>query len=69
MRDQEFDGLSAVVRTLGEEFFTVPAAEIAALVAAEHRRFAGRPVRDFVPMLVERAAREHLSQRGLRQAS
>jgi hypothetical protein len=69
VQDQELDGLSAAVRTLGEEFFTVSAAEIATLVAAEHRRYDGRPVRDFVPMLVERAVRERLRGSGLRRAS
>jgi hypothetical protein len=67
--DQEYDGLSNAVRTLGEEFFTVPPAEIAALVAAEHRRYAGRPVRDFVPMLVENAVRNHLRGRDILRAS
>lgn len=67
MLDREFNTLDALVRTLGEEFFTVSAAEIPALVAAEHGRYAGRPVRDVVPMLVERAVREHLRVRAPRQ--
>lgn len=69
MEQQEFDGLNTAVRTLGEEFFTVPPAEIAALVAAEYRRYAGRPVRDYVPMLVERAVRTHLRKQALARAS
>lgn len=69
MENQEFDALRNAVHALGEEFFTVPPAEIAALVAAENRRYAGRPVRDFVPMLVERAVREQLRGRGIQRAS
>ncbi len=69
MEQQEFDGLNTAVRTLGEEFFTVPPAEIAALVAAEYRRYAGRPVRDFVPMLVERAVRAQLRSQEILRAS
>ena len=63
--DQEFNSLKNAVRSFGEEFFTVPPAEI----AAEHRRYAGRPVRDFVPMLVERAVRTHLRGRDVLRAS
>lgn len=69
MEDAEFDSLNKAVRTLGEEFFTVPPAAIAALVATEYRRYTGRPVRDFVPMLVERAVRAQLRQREILQAS
>lgn len=69
MEDAEFDSLRKAVHTLGEEFFTVPPAEIAALVAAEHRRYAGRPVRDFVPMLVERAVRAQLRGQQILRAS
>ncbi|HEY0119739.1 MAG TPA: hypothetical protein VGC04_13265 [Cellulomonas sp.] len=69
MEDAEFDGLSKAVHTLGEEFFAVSPAQIAALVAAEYRRYAGRPVRDFVPMLVERAVRAQLRAQETLQAS
>ena len=69
MNDAEFDSLNRAVRTLGEEFFSVPPAEIAALVATEHRRYADRPVRDFVPMLVERAVRTQLRERAALRAS
>lgn len=69
VEDAEFDSLNKAVSTLGEEFFSVPPAEIAALVAAEHRRYAGRPVRGFVPVLVERAVRAQLHSRTVAQAS
>ncbi|MDL4812934.1 three-helix bundle dimerization domain-containing protein [Actinomadura opuntiae] len=35
--------------------------EITRTVEAVHRDFDGRPIRDFVPILVERHARAHLS--------
>jgi hypothetical protein len=37
--------------------------QIAQTVSAVHHRFDGRPVRDFVPVLVERYAREELASR------
>jgi hypothetical protein len=36
------------------------AREVIETVASVHRRFEGSPVRDFVPLLVERFAREEL---------
>ncbi|MBD2891717.1 hypothetical protein amrb99_06230 [Actinomadura sp. RB99] len=35
--------------------------EITRTVEAVHHHFDGRPIRDFVPILVERHAHEHLS--------
>ena len=69
MHEAEFDSLNATVQSLGREFLTMSAADIASLVAAEYRRFRGSPVREFVPMLVESAVREELRERELRQAS
>ncbi|MFC4055574.1 three-helix bundle dimerization domain-containing protein [Actinomadura syzygii] len=40
---------------------THDADEVAEAVSAIHHRFDGRPVRDFVPILVERDARRALS--------
>ncbi|WP_353946061.1 hypothetical protein ABII15_33685 [Streptomyces sp. HUAS MG91] len=37
--------------------------EVAAAVAEAHASFHGRPVRDFVPVLVERKARAALTER------
>lgn len=69
MDEQEFASLRNAIGTLSTEFPTVSPADIAGLVAAEHRRYAGRPVRDFVPVLVERAVRTQLRGRALRRAS
>ncbi len=60
MQDAEFEALNATVSALGQEFLTVPATAIARMVVDEYRRFAGRPVRDFIPMLVEQAVRAQL---------
>ncbi len=37
--------------------------EVTRTVAAVHHRFDGRPIRDFVPVLVERYARQELTPR------
>lgn len=60
MRDADFDALNAAVSALGREFLAVPATVIARMVSEEYRRYAGRPVREFVPMLVEQAVRKRL---------
>ncbi|MUM19309.1 hypothetical protein FZI91_08390 [Mycobacterium sp. CBMA271] len=38
---------------------------VEAVVRAEHSRFDGRPLRDYVPLLVERRAREELALLGV----
>ena len=43
--------------------YGVPAAQVDAAIAEALRAFAGRPVRDFVPILVERQVREHFGRR------
>lgn len=40
----------------------VPADEVAQLVHREHARFQGRPIRDFVPLFVERCAKAELAK-------
>lgn len=56
----EQDHLVAVSDRLGTLFPDTPAAAIEQTVAAEHARFDGHKVRDFVPLLVERKARAAL---------
>lgn len=51
------------VGRLAEAFPAVPPDEIAELVHVEHHVFDGRPVRDYVPLLVERAVRSRLRNR------
>lgn len=69
MTEQESVGLRNAIASIRLDFPEVPSAEVAALVDAERRRYDGRPVRDFVPVLVERAVRTQLHGRGLRRAS
>lgn len=40
----------------------VPSHEVTQLVRREHARFQGRPIRDFVPLFVERYAKEELAK-------
>ena len=50
-----------VVARLMERFPDSTSERVHLVVDEEHQRFEGRPVRDFVPVLVERAARQRLS--------
>lgn len=55
--------LAQTVDRLSAKFSGVPVEAVAASVRQAHSRFEGRPVRDFVPLLVERIAGQNL--RGL----
>ncbi len=55
----EQDGLTQVLRRLKEAFDSVPSEIIEESVRREHAALTG-PIRDFVPLLVEKAARERL---------
>jgi len=57
----EQQAVTHVVARLLERFPSLTEDHIHAIVDEEHHRFDGRPVRDFVPVLVERAARKRLS--------
>ena len=50
-----------VAQRLLEQFPTLPPELVDAAVARFHREYDGRPIREFVPLLVERQVREHLS--------
>lgn len=69
MTDQEYVGLRNAIATISADYPEMSPAEIAGLVRAEHAKYEGRPVRDFVPVLVERAVRQQLRGRGLARAS
>jgi hypothetical protein len=53
-----------VASRLAQQFPAVPAATIATIVNDTHARFDGRPLREFVPLLVERDARASLAKLG-----
>jgi hypothetical protein len=44
-----------------DRFPDLPPGVVDAAVARFHREYDGRPIREFVPLLVERQVREHLS--------
>lgn len=54
---REIDG---VIQRLRAKFPSVADDDIRGVVEEEHQAFAGRPIRDFVPVFVERAAAERL---------
>lgn len=56
----ELRELDEVVDRLVNRFPQIPEDRIWTLVGTEHRRFDGSPIRDFVSVLVERAARATL---------
>jgi hypothetical protein len=58
--DEEQAALNGAQHRLQARFPTLPPETVAEAVKMAHARFAGRPVRDFVPLLVEREAADHL---------
>lgn len=61
-KDEELRAIGKVVERLAERFPTVPRPSIEEAVRAEHGALDGGRVRDFVPVLVERAAKARLSR-------
>lgn len=62
-KEREAEAVRGVVERLTEAFSaTRSPAEVEAAVAEAHASFASRPVREFVPVLVERKARALLSE-------
>lgn len=51
-----------VIQRLRDRFPSISEERIRGVVQEEHRRFEGRPIRDFVPVFVERAAIERLGR-------
>ena len=56
----EAEAISRIVQRLREQFPEVPSDALGEVVHGHYEEFDGRPVRDFVPVLVERATRAHL---------
>jgi hypothetical protein len=61
-RDEELKAMGNVVDRLAERFPAVPRSSIEEAVREEHNALDDGPVRDFVPVLVERAAKARLSR-------
>jgi hypothetical protein len=53
--------MSRVTGRLQQQFPEVPAEAVEAVVNGRYEVFDGRPIRDFIPILVEHAAREELN--------
>ncbi len=60
MDDVETTAIENAIVSISADFPGVPRERIAELVEAEHLRFSGRPIRDFVPVLVESRVRDRL---------
>ncbi|MDT5210251.1 MAG: hypothetical protein QOF67_2666 [Mycobacterium sp.] len=58
----EWSAISRLVDRLRNNYPEVPADTVATVVHHNHARFDGRPVRDFVPLFVERGAKEELTR-------
>lgn len=55
--------IAQVVERLEERFPAVASDEVARVVAEQHHALDGNPIRDYVPRLVEHAARDRLRGR------
>jgi hypothetical protein len=58
----EWTAIEQVVRRLTESYPHVPSGTVATVVHHNHARFDGRPIRDFVPLFVERGSRKELAE-------
>jgi len=58
----EGQALDKVAERLAARYPHTPLDTITSLVRQTHRKFAGRPIRDYVPVLVEHEVREHLDR-------
>lgn len=58
-RDEAHE-IAVVIERLEKRFPDVPPQHVAEVTLAAHHELDGRPIRNYVPVLVERAARERL---------
>lgn len=56
--------IAEVQRRLSSRYADIPADQVSRAVQAAQARFAQSPIRDFVPLLVERHARDQLAHVG-----
>ncbi len=59
--DSEAEAISRITRRLQQQFPELPAEAVEAIVNERYHTFDGRPIREFIPVLVEHAAREDLN--------
>ncbi len=64
MREVSEDAvIGQLVESLSNTYGGVPPSEVAQTVHSALARFDGKPIREFIPLLVERRARTELAQR------
>lgn len=61
--ESERRALDHLTQRLTTEMHHVPPEQVAAAVRSEHARFHDSPIRDFIPIFVERAVRRNLGGR------
>ena len=61
VESHERTAIQQVVERLTASYPNVPQDKVTTVVHHNHARFDGRPVRDFVPLFVERGARRELA--------
>ena len=61
VESNEWTAIQQVVERLAASYPNVPQETVTTVVHHNHSRFDGRPVRDFVPLFVERGSRRELA--------
>ena len=59
----EDEAVAEIISRLATRFPDAPRADVEAVVDSEHHAYDGRPVRTYVPVLVERGAKQKLNAR------
>jgi len=62
IKDDEI--IAEVTKRLEEKYPDVPVADVESVVRAEFAELSGRPVRDYLSVLTERAAKKRLKRAG-----
>ena len=57
--------LSEIAERLAQQYPAVPPAVVSNVVRDVHAKFVGRPIRDFVPLFVERDVKAELAKLGV----
>ena len=57
--------IDQLAQRLADAHATVAPDRVAAVVHAQYARFEGRPIRDFIPLFVERGAKAELTRLGV----
>lgn len=60
-QDDEAKSIDLVVTELGQRFPGVPRSVVVRLVADRYKEFEGAPIRDYIPVMVRRSAKQSLT--------